>query len=210
MKIKELIKALLQTKFGGVQLSDARVDALAKRLEGKVKDEAELEARLVILDESTPFADIAKEDDRARSQQAELEKLKKPAPQPPALEPAPAPTEEIPAWAKALIDGQKAVTETVTALQGQKVVNDRRSLISSKLKDAGEDYSNKVLRDFGRMSFADDAAFEEYLGDIEKDYTTHVQTQAESKLGNDAPLKGITDSSGQVSDATVTDIVNNL
>lgn len=209
MNIKETIKALLQTKFGGVQLSDARVEAFAKRLEGKVKDEAELEAKLVLLDEAIPFTDIAKDDDRVRSQQAELEKLKKPTP-PPTPTPALAPSDEIPEWAKVLIEGQKAMTETVSALKGEKVVADRKTTILGKLEGATEDYKAKVIRDFGYMNFADENAFGEFLGHVETDFASFKQTQAESKLGNDAPLKGITDSSGQVSDATVESIVNNL
>ncbi|MGV6945038.1 hypothetical protein [Sphingobacterium kyonggiense] len=209
MNIKEAIKALLQTKFGGVQLSATRVYELVKRLDGKVKDETELEVRLVMLDEAFPFSDIAKEDDRVRSQQVELEKLKKTPAQPaPTPEPTPAqPAQPAPAEDpnKAILEAIKGLTDTVAGLKSEKVVNDRRGLITSKLKDAGEDYANKVLRDFGRMSFADDAAFEEYLGDIEKDYATHVQTQAESKLGFDGPFAGV-GKDGRVNEATQAEV----
>lgn len=197
MDIKKAIRALLQTKFGGAQLSAARVDELAKRFEGKVTTEEELEAKMGAINEYLPFTDLAKDDDRARSVQAELDKLKTPAPAPqptppePTPVPAPAASEEVPAWAKAIIDGNKTVTEKLAALEGQKVVNDRRSIIQAKLKDAGEDYSAKVLRDFGRMSFQDDAAFDTYLADVETDFANHTQTQAESKLGKDSPFSSV-------------------
>lgn len=208
MDIKKSIRALLLSKFGGVQLSDARVEQLAKRLEGKVTTEEELETRLVALDEALPFADIAKEDDRVRGLEAAArKKLADP--------PAPAPTDppkedDTPEWAKALIEGNKTLSEKLAALEGNKVINDRKSAILAKLKDADEAYSAKVLRDFGRMTFADDAAFEEYLGEVEQDYTSYVQITAESQLGKDAPFVGMTDAKGQVSDATVEEIVNNL
>lgn len=211
MDIKKAIRALLQSDFGGVQLSAARVDELAKRLDGKVENEDQVKEKLSVLNELLPFADIAKEDDRQRSLNSELEKLKKGAGKSEekveggAGEAAGAGTEDVPAWAKAIIEGNKAVTEKLAALEGQKVVNDRKSLIQAKLKDADEAYSAKVVRDFGRMSFADDAAFEEYLADVEADYASHVQATAESKLGNDAPFAGL-DKGGRVKEASQAEI----
>lgn len=209
MDIKKAIRALLQSKFGGVQLSDARVEQFAKRLEGKVETEEELETRLIALDEALPFVDIAKEDDRIRGLEAAAKK--KPAARKPVVEEEDDERDDaMPAWAKALIEGTKALQETVTGLKGEKVVTDRKSAILAKLKDADETYSAKVLRDFGRMTFADDAAFDEYLGEVETDFTSHVQSQAESQLGKDAPFQGITDTKGQVDDAAIENIVNNL
>ena len=209
MDIKKLIRALLLSKFGGVQLSDARVEQLAKRLEGLVETEEELETRLTALDEAIPFADIAKEDDRIRSLEAAA-KAKKPVARKPVEreEEEEESDEEIPAWAKALIDGNKALQDTVQALKGEKVVSDRRSAILAKLKGADEAYANKVVRDFGRMSFADDEAFEEYLGDVEKDFTEHAQSQAESKLGNDAPYLG--SGGGTLKDDEVSPVMKQL
>ncbi|MGJ1420450.1 hypothetical protein ACR79T_12555 [Sphingobacterium spiritivorum] len=205
MNIKNTIKALLQSKFGGVQLSAARIDAIAGRLEGKVTTEEELLQRMEALNEALPFADIAKEDDRVRSLEAaakakgeEKQEEKKSEEKKPA-------GDEIPAWAQALIEGNKTVTEKLAALEGNKVIGDRKSSILGKLKDADEAYSAKVLRDFGRMSFADDAAFEEYLGEVESDYTGHVQTTAESQLGKDAPFKGI-GKDGKITEASQAEV----
>lgn len=193
MDIKKAIRALLQSKFGGVQLSDARVEQLVKQLDGKVTTEDELSQKMEALNELLPFSDIAKEDDRQRTLAAELEKLKSKkqvTEEKKEEEEKREGGEEIPSWAKALIDGNKAVTEKLAALEGQKIVNDRKSAILAKLKDADEAYANKVFRDFSRMSFQDDASFEEYLGDVEADFTAHAQAQAESKLGKDAPYFG--------------------
>lgn len=215
MNIKELIKTLLQSKFGGVQLSATRVEELAKRMEGKVESEDDVKAKLSAFNELFPFADIVKEDDRQRTLNSELEKLKKGAGKSEKEKEeeggagegsgSAASTEDMPAWAKAIIDGNKTVTEKLAALEGQKVVNDRRSLIQAKLKDAGEDYSSKVLRDFGRMSFTDDAAFQEYLTDIETDFANHTQTQAESKLGKDNPFAGV-GKDGKITEASQAEV----
>lgn len=201
MDIKKSIRALLQTKFGGAQLSNARVDALAKRLEGKAATEEELEAKLVSLDELHPFAEIASEDDRARTVQAELDKAKgkpDPIPTPPVpTPPAPEPTDTN----KLMLEALKVLTDSVTSLKGEKALNDRKSSILAKLKTADETYSDKVLRDFGRMTFSTEEDFTAYLADIETDYATHVQTAAESQLGKDAPFVA-TGADGRVKQAT--------
>ncbi|MGJ1431586.1 hypothetical protein ACR79M_08415 [Sphingobacterium spiritivorum] len=207
MDLKKSIRSLLISNFGGAQLSAARVEALAKRLEGKVTTEEELLERLKALDEAIPFQDIAKEDDRARSVQAELDKLKTPAPAPqptpptPVSEPAPTPAEDIPSWAKAIIEGQKLMSETVAGLKSEKVVTDRQSLILGKLANADKEYSSKVIRDFGRMNFATDEDFTAYLTDVETDFANHTQTQAESKLGKDNPFAGV-GKDGKIKEAT--------
>lgn len=207
MDIKKAIRALLQTKFGGAQLSAARVDELAKRFEGKVTTEEELEAKMGAINEYLPFTDLAKDDDRARSVQAELDKLKTPTPAPqptppePTPVPAPAASEEVPAYIKAITDGMKALTDTVAGLKSEKVVTDRQSLIMGKLANANKEYSAKVLRDFGRMSFATDEDFTTYLADVETDFANHTQTQAESKLGKDSPFSSV-GKDGKVKEAT--------
>ncbi len=198
MNIKESIKTLLQTKFGGVVLSEARIEQFAKGL-ANVKDEAELESQLNVVNLVTPFAAIKSEDDRVRSQQAELEKLKKPAPtptpQPEPTQPEPAPTAtqglSIEDINKVISSALKPLADSVAGLQGQKLVTDRKTAILAKLDGASEDYKAKVVRDFGYMNFADDNAFGEFLGHVESDYAAHVQTLAESSLGKDAPFAGV-------------------
>lgn len=199
MNIKESIKTLLQTKFGGVVLSDARIEQFAKQAEGKVTDEAGLLAKLEAWNEGYPFATIKSDDDRMRSLEAEAKK--KPVPKVEETKKEEEKDDEIPAWAKALIDGQKAMNETVDALKGEKLVTDRKTAILAKLDGASENYKAKVVRDFGYMNFADDNAFGEFLGHVESDYAAHVQTQAESSLGKDAPFAGV-GSDGRVKEAS--------
>ncbi len=214
MNIKESIKKLLQTKFGGVVLSDARIEQFAKGL-ANVKDEAELEAQLNVVNLVTPFSGMKSDDDRYRTAQSELEKLKKPTPAPvptpePTPDPAPAQGVSIEDINKVISSALKPLADSVAGLQGQKLVTDRKTAILAKLDGASDDYKAKVVRDFGYMNFADDNAFGEFLGHVESDYAAHVQTQAESSLGKDAPFAGISDAKGQVSDATVDSIVSNL
>ncbi|MDM1049370.1 hypothetical protein [Sphingobacterium hotanense] len=205
MNIKESIKTLLQTKFGGVVLSDARIEQFAKGL-ANVKDEAELKAQLNVVNLVTPFSGMKSDDDRYRTAQSELEKLKKPTPAPvptpePTPDPAPAQGLSIEDINKVISSALKPLANSLAGLQGQKLVTDRKTAILAKLDGASDDYKAKVVRDFGYMNFADDNAFGEFLGHVESDYAAHVQTQAESSLGKDAPFLGV-GSDGRVKEAS--------
>ncbi len=106
MDFKKLIRALLQSKFGGAQLSDARVNELIEKVKDKVTTEEELEAKLEAYNEAYAFTEIAKDDDRYRTKNAELEKLKGSTKgddkEVKAEEASAATADEMPAWAKAL------------------------------------------------------------------------------------------------------------
>ena len=99
----------------------------------------------------------------------------------------------------------KALTETVAGLKSEKVVTDRQALIMGKLANADKDYSAKVLRDFGRMSFATDEDFTTYLTDVETDFANHTQTQAESKLGKDSPFSSV-GKDGKIAEASQAEV----
>lgn len=212
MDIKKAIRALLQSEFGGVQLSDARVEQLAKRLEGKVSTEDELKEKLSLLNELEPFSEKVKEDDRLRSFQSEIEKLKKGSGKSEEKDKGDEGTGGSGVASEGAESGKeggnnellallKEMKNEISSIKGEKVVNDRRSIIQAKLKDAGEDYSAKVLRDFSRMSFATDEDFTTYLTDVETDFANYTQTQAESKLGKDSPFSSV-GKDGKVKEAT--------
>lgn len=211
MDIKKAIRALLQSDFGGVQLSATRVEELAKRMDGKVESEDQVKEKLSAFNELFPFVDIVKEDDRQRSLNSELEKLKKGAgkSEKEKEEEGGAGDGEGKSGGSAaagdnnneLLTLLKEMKNEISSIKGEKVVNDRRSLIQAKLKDAGEDYSAKVLRDFGRMSFATEEDFTSYLTDIETDFANHTQTTAESKLGKDSPFSSV-GKDGKIKEAT--------
>lgn len=180
-----------------MQLSAARVDQLAKRFEGKVETEDELEAKLSDFNDLFPLADIARDDDRQRSLQSEITKLKEGKgeagadPANTTSDDTPPKDEDQPAWVKALLETQNTLMTEISALKTGKVANDRKASILSKLDGADEKYSSKVVRDFGRMKFESDEEFEEYLNDVEDDFKAYQQTIAEGKLGNDQPFSGV-------------------
>src|SRR5690606_34407431 len=168
--MKNKIKERLKAKFPGVNLSQKRIDAIADRLESKVKEESEIDQALDDMDSFYPFADIAKEDDRVRS----LEAKSKPEPKPndPKPEPTPSPDDpkdEVPAWAKSLIEQNKTLQEKIQGIESVKTLESRKSVLEKKLEGLPEKVKSKFVKDFNRMSFSNDDEFNTFLTETESD-----------------------------------------
>lgn len=75
--MREKIISQLKAKFSGVNLSKARMDAIADRLTPKITDEAEIDTKLDELNELVPFAEIARQDDKIRDLESKVNKKPK-------------------------------------------------------------------------------------------------------------------------------------
>jgi hypothetical protein len=162
--MKEKIIARLKAKFPGVNLSKKRLDAIADKLAKKVEKEEDIDEALDEANELMDFAQVAKDDDRVRTLEAEAKKPK----QEPKKEDSsdgkePAKGEEIPAWAKGLVDTNKQLLEKVTLLETGKTTDLRKQKLEETLKEINPKLKEKALRDFSRMKFDTDEDFETYL-----------------------------------------------
>ncbi|MBO9660251.1 MAG: hypothetical protein J7527_15635, partial [Chitinophagaceae bacterium] len=132
--MKEKIIARLKSKYSGVNLSNARIDAIADKLSAKITDEKDIDAKLDELNDITPFSDLAKLDDHQRAKEAKekadkekadkekaekerLEKEKKDK------EGKTEPPADAPDWAKALIESNKKLEEKLSAFESEKATN---------------------------------------------------------------------------------------
>lgn len=105
--------------------------------------------------------------------------------------------DQTPAWAKALIDQNKAMSERLSAFENQKVTDSRMQQFEGKFGVLPTDSSLAVnfkaqrLKDFKRMSFESDEAFAEYLTEVETDITAFNQELANTNLsGQGKPIFG--------------------
>lgn len=99
-------------------------------------------------------------------------------------------SDEIPAWAQALIDSNKSLSEQLAAIKGEKVTDGRRTKLEKLLKDTGA-YGTRTLKSFSRMKFDSDDEFDEFFSEVEEDLKSFNQERANaglSKLG--APATG--------------------
>jgi hypothetical protein len=175
--MKQKIIARIKAKFPGVNLSVKRLDEISAKLEAKITDENEIDAKLDDVNDVTPFADMAKQDDRIRDLEVKAKKtgIKKPeTTDVDENEPGAAKVdngEEIPAWAKPLM-------ATVQQLATGNVQASMRTKLKEQLKDVPETfYQRWTLPE----KEEDLAAFVE---NVKADYSTFKQESNNNSFAN--------------------------
>jgi len=204
-RVIDLIKArLIPTK---VNLSNAKIDAIAARLCPKPADDADdaaINALIEDFDSMQPFIEIAAEEDRFRTLEA---KSKLPDPNKPAKTP-----EEIAAEAKAKADAEaleaakgksdtpeyiKTLMATIEGLKADivevktgKVLETKQSLAkaafekSEKFKALPEAVKAAYL---GRIQLDSETPFEDQITSLEAEHDVYVQHIADSQGYSGAP-----------------------
>lgn len=89
--------------------------------------------------------------------------------------------DDIPAWAKELIESNKTLAGQLAAMEGEKIADVRRSKLE-KLLNGTEDFGKMRLRDFSRMKFDTDDDFDEFFSDVENDLKSFNQMRANAGL----------------------------
>lgn len=84
---------------------------------------------------------------------------------------------------KALMSVVTDLKSEITSLKGEKVSNVRKSKLEELLKDSGA-YGKTILKSFDKMTFKDDAEFDEYFDGIEEEYEKFAQEMADSGLSH--------------------------
>lgn len=191
--MKEKILALLTAKFSGVRKDGlARMATLLSLQAGDETEAGELVEKLTAEKVNEFVTDYRRDVDKEVSdanktfgenlkKKYEFVEKKNPDPNP---NPNPTP-DDTPAWAKALIDQNKALTDRLAAIETGKTVETRLQQLQGKFKDKTlpESFTAQKLKDFKRMNFESEEAFAEYLNEVDTDITTFNQELANIGLG---------------------------
>ena len=175
--MKNKILELLKPKFEGVS------ETILGRIADKLSKTAKTDEDVNTLVEGVTFQQILESygDSRATEAQqsavANYEKkhgLKdgKSVKTEPKTEPKAEPKTEkddVPAWARALIDSNNSLKSELEAIKGEKTTNKRKSELDKVLNKAPEKIRQRYTKDFERMSFKDDEDFNAWIGDITPD-----------------------------------------
>ena len=175
--MKNKILELLKPKFEGVS------ETILGRIADKLSKTAKTDEDVNTLVEGVTFQQILESygDSRATEAQqsavANYEKkhgLKdgKSVKTEPKTEPKAEPkteNDDVPAWAKALIDSNNSLKSELEAIKGEKTTNKRKSELDKVLNKAPEKIRQRYTKDFERMSFKDDEDFNAWIGDITPD-----------------------------------------
>lgn len=176
MNIYEQILAALKTKFQGVE--DATLQRIASKKSEGVTDESKVNSIV----EGISFQDVLNSYGDYRADGAQktaisnyekkhnikdgkpVEETKPQQPQTPAPTPQPKPAEEVPAWAKSLIDSNKTLSEKLAAMDAKTKADIRYQQIDNVAKSFGIPefaYKGKQI--------ADDADLNQYFTDLKQE-----------------------------------------
>ena len=193
--MKQKILAQLKAKFPGVQstLLDRVADELVKTVTKEEDIDASVNGASGLVSMFSQF--YQSESDRrvteaVKKREEELKaEFGKKEPKDPKDPKDPDPNDP-PAWAKALIDANKALTDKVAAFESanqQKTLTDK---VRSRFKELeiDEGYYTPALT--GR-SFKDDTEVESFVTATETAFKTYKQSLAEQGLGQSKPIIGV-------------------
>lgn len=176
--MKTTIMNALKTKFDGVS------DAILGRIADKLAKTAKTDEDVTTSVEGVTFQQILESygDSRATEAQqsavANYEKkhglkdgktVKADEPTKKVKEDVINDADDMPAWAKALLESNNSLKSELEAIKGEKTTNKRKSELDKVLNKAPEKIRQRYTKDFERMSFKDDEDFNAWIGDITPD-----------------------------------------
>lgn len=181
----EQIKARLRVLFPKANLSQKRIDAIAAKLCLKPADDADDVAIDEVVNGANDFMafeDIAREDDRMRTLEANQ---KAPAPTP---EPTPSPTpthapDDAPAWAKALIDSNKKLADDLEVMKSGRVIETKKATASQLFakSEVLKNMPEKARKNWeNRIDVNSETSFEEQILGLETEYSELFQGSADA------------------------------
>lgn len=166
--------------FTEMELQGVAAD-IADNLSSDDATDQDIDARI---DAALPFLKVAQ-----KAANRTIEEARKKATKPTETEPdkqekagsqTPPTAEDEPSWFKNYRETQE---KRIAAIENEKVSTSRHSQLEAIVKDAGA-FGVKTLKDFARMNFESDDAFNEYLEDTRADAQVFKQEGANNALAN--------------------------
>ena len=163
--MKQKIKDALKTKYSNLGLGEKAFDGVAAYIEPSIKEETDIETAIAgvggLLKAFQGEADKLRTDKTAAEKRlAELEAQVKKlggAPETKEDEPETDDDKSTPAWAKALIDSNKKLTERLNSIEGEKISSTRKqrldAIISKLPENLRKPYSRTPVADLSDDEF---------------------------------------------------------
>lgn len=189
MKIKLI--ALLKTSFASKGFSQKTLEGIADLLiaNNNLTDQSTDEEVTAGIEAIKPMTDLMQSE---ISRQVNDQKPKPVETPKPAEQAAPTePTEDMPAWAKALVTSTQALAQGLQAIQGEKVATTRREQYAKTLEGLSEAQKADKLSDFDLLNFKDDEHFATWNQSKAESIKMLIQDEANQGLGGDRPNGGV-------------------
>nr|DAL00407.1 MAG TPA: hypothetical protein [Caudoviricetes sp.] len=183
----EQILKELKTKYKDLGLSENVLKATAEFLGGAVKEESEIESAVAGVEGMLKVQQsIADQNRTYKAKIEELEKRKTAEPTPKEPKEEPKPNEEMPEWAKKLMEGFTAVSQKVEGFEKDKQNLSNEQKLISKLKELGVNENFYKLQIAGR-TFQNDEEIEIFANSVKDAEAGFLQQLNDTKLGDVNP-----------------------
>ncbi|HEV7382728.1 MAG TPA: hypothetical protein VGN64_23195 [Dyadobacter sp.] len=193
--MKELLRLALINKYKSLGYSQKAINAVLEYLEKSVKEESEIEEAVngvgpILKSFQSEIDTRVTAAEKLRKEKEEEEKEEESAKgkstgvdSETGKKSSKKESDEVPEWAKGLIESNKALTDKLQAIESGKTSDTRKQTLEAKIKDAPEKIKSKILKDFAKMSFEKDEDFDIYLEETATDVAEISQSFSDSGLG---------------------------
>lgn len=172
MEIKQIIEAL-QTRFEGV--SDVVLERIAKKISKTITDEATLKTAVdavtfqQIIDSYADYRATEAQKTAVSTYEKKYNLKDGKVIETPPSKPVPQ-TEEMPAWAQALVEQLNSQKEIITAMSAERATVGRKAKLDEALKTMPASVKTRYEKDFARLNFKDDDDFNTWLEEAKTDF----------------------------------------
>ena len=185
---------LLKTKYAHLGLKESVLKVIATRLATTVKDDTEIENAVKSVEEEVKLlqsvadegrTSLSKAEEARKKLEKELEEERAKSnqnpqnPPTPSTEPKP---DEMPAWAKSLVEVVNKQKETIAALQAEKQQQSAKERFLNQLKTQG--VSETFYKHHLGRTFKDDEEMNAFVSELKADEQAFLQTQANAGLSS--------------------------
>ena len=202
----------LKTKYAHLGLEENILKAIATRLVNAVKEESEIENAVKGVEDEVKLlqsvadkgrTSLTKAEEARKKLEKELEEERaksNPKPQNPPTPPKEPKPDEMPEWAKSLVEAVNKQNETIAAFQAEKQQQSAKERFLNQLKTQG--VSETFYKRHLERTFKDDTEMDAFVSELKADEQAFLQTQANTGLSSHSSnvLGGGTDANGVSAD----------
>ena len=184
----------LKTKYAHLGLKESVLKVIATRLATTVKDDTEIENTVKSVEEEVKLlqsvadegrTSLSKAEEARKKLEKELEEMRAKSnqnpqnPPTPSTEPKP---DEMPEWAKGLLESLKKQNETIAAFQAEKQQQSAKERFLNQLKTQG--VSETFYKHHLGRTFKDDEEMNAFVSELKTDEQAFLQTQTNAGLSS--------------------------
>ncbi|WP_311329867.1 spindle pole body component Spc42p [Capnocytophaga sputigena] len=190
----EKILQSLKTKYAHLGLKESVLKVIATRLATTVKDDTEIENAVKSVEEEVKLlqsvadegrTSLTKAEEARKKLEKELEEMRaksNPNPQNPPTPPTEPKPDEVPAWAKNIMEVVNKQNETIAAFQAEKQQQSAKERFLNQLKTQG--VSETFYKHHLGRTFKDDEEMNAFVSELKADEQAFLQTQTNAGLSS--------------------------